>query len=175
MPSGPGALYGFSFLSCAPICSVVILPSCSQALGYSRSARASSEGGFVGKKFLASTRPLSQLALASSTVSPALYLSTGILVFPPSPPAEEVRRCAAQMSGSSAFSSQSRQWCLLVWSNMLWYFLTIAACSLCMAWSTSRCNRYDCLPSLFAARRSCVSSFVHHRLDFDVMFDIGTF
>src|SRR6266704_1326015 len=139
------------------------------------STSASSEGGFVGKKFLASTRPFSQLALAVATVSPTLYLSTGILVFPPSPPAEEVRRCAAQISGSSAFSSQSRQWCLLVWSRVLRYFLTIAACSLCITWSTSRRLLYDCLPSLFAARRSCVSSFVHHLLDFDVMVVIGTY
>src|SRR6266567_2806044 len=34
------------------------------------STSASSEGGFVGKKFLASTRPFSQLALAVATVSP---------------------------------------------------------------------------------------------------------
>src|SRR6266581_1928378 len=38
----------------------------------------------------------------------------------------------------------------------------------------SRRLLYDCLPSLFTARRSCVSSFVHHLLDFDVMVVVGT-
>src|SRR6266581_9050561 len=133
MPSGPSALNGFSFLSCALICSSVILPTRSQALGYSWSAMASSVGGFAGKKFFASTRPLSKLSLASEIVSPTLYLSTGILVLPPSPPEEEVKRCAVHMSGSSAFSSQSRQWWGLVCSRVLRYFLIIAACSLCTA------------------------------------------
>src|SRR6266704_2863777 len=93
MPSGPCALNGFNFLSCALICSSVILPTLSQAFGYSWSAMASSVGGFAGKKLLASTRPLSQLSLASESVSPTLYLSTGILVLQPSPPEEDVKRC----------------------------------------------------------------------------------
>src|SRR6266581_2464420 len=133
MPSGPGALNGFSFLSCALICSSVILPMHSQALGYLWSAMASSAGGFAGKKFFASMRPLSQLLLASAIVSPTLYLSTGILVLLPSPAEEEVKWCAVHMSGSSAFSSQSLQWWVLVCSRVLRYFLIIAACSLCTA------------------------------------------
>ena len=47
IPSGPGALYGFSFLSCALTCSGVILPARLHSLGYFASVSALSTGGFV--------------------------------------------------------------------------------------------------------------------------------
>jgi hypothetical protein len=129
----------------------------------------------AGKKPLARTVPFSPFVLAVFSSSPTLYVSFGILVLPPSVAGEEMSRCVVHMSGSSAFSNQSLQWCCLVYSSVLWYFLDASVCSAWILCSGSFLLLYDCLPNLFALFRSCVSSLVHQRLDFGVILDVGTF
>src|SRR5712691_1507780 len=120
IPSGPGALNGFSFLSCALICSAVMVPALSHSEGYMAPASMSSEGGLSGKKPFASMCPFSAFMLAVVSSPSMMYFNAGILVFPPSPQDLEVSWCAAHMSGSSAFSNHSLQCCVLVCSRVLW-------------------------------------------------------
>src|SRR6266853_3317587 len=83
-------------------------------------------------------------------------------------------QCAAQMSGSSAFSSHSLQCCCLVALIAFWYLFLAALCSLCAPWSGSPLRLYVALPSLLARVQSCESSLVHHLLDLGVISIAGT-
>jgi hypothetical protein len=83
MPSGPGALYGFSFWSCRIIDSllnVLICPAFSHCGGYVVLAAVGSECGLGGKKLLAKIWLFSSFVFAIRSVFPILYLSAGILV-----------------------------------------------------------------------------------------------
>jgi hypothetical protein len=105
---------------------------------------------------------------------PILYCRIGILDLPPSDAGAVIMRCAVQISGSSAFSSQSCQCCFLVYCSILSYLL---AASLCSSWTvcSGRClSLYAFLPSLLACFHSCVSSFIHQHLDFGMISVVGT-
>src|SRR6266851_3902541 len=121
IPSGSGALKGLVFLSCSQICSLVILPTPLHALGYLASLFAPCSCGLVGKRHLASAMLFSLFMLATISCSPTIYLSLGIFALPLSVGGAETMRCAAQMSGSSAFSSHSLQYHCLVVLSMFWY------------------------------------------------------
>ena len=174
IPSGPGSLYGFSFLSCMWICSAVIVPMLLHLGRYVQLARVLSIEGFAGKKPSTSMHPLSWFVLACTFSSLTLRFKTGILVLPPLPQGRVMSWCVDQISGSSPFSSQSLQWWSLVWSRIFQYFLDAALCTPCTEWSGLWHQSYACLPSLFDWWCSWVNSFVHHLLDFRVIFVTGT-
>ena len=70
--------------------------------------------------------------------------------------------CAVQMSGSSAFSNQSLQWCLLQYSISFSYRFLAFANSACIVSCGLLLRLLEALPSLLACLLSSVSSFVHH-------------
>ena len=91
-----------------------------------------SAAGLGGKKLLASADPFSALEVASFSVPPDEYFRVGMHAFPPSPAGDDRYLCAVQMSGSSAFSSQSHQCCLLVYWRVLSYKVLAALNCLCI-------------------------------------------
>jgi hypothetical protein len=131
IPSGPGALNGFVFLICSQICSLVILPTPLHAFGYLTLAFSPWTCGLVGKKHLASAWLFSSFVLAIRSSSPTLCLSFGIFALPPSMWGAETMWCAAQISGSSTFSSQSLQCCCFVVLIVFQYLFLATLCSLC--------------------------------------------
>src|SRR6266702_8704294 len=117
IPSGPGALNGFNLASCLFTCSLLIESKLHIGSGYTNRS-GDSWGGFEGKNVLASMVLFSAFVVAVLSDPFFVSVSTGILLLPPSPAGDAVYLWAVQMSGSSAFSSQSRQCCLLVRSNV---------------------------------------------------------
>src|SRR5216683_5440184 len=174
IPSRPRALNGLVFLSCLQICSLVIFPTPLHAFGYFISAFPPWSCGLMGKKHLASALLFSSFVLAVSSSLSTLYLSFRIFALPPSMWGAETMRCTAQISGSSAFSSQSLQCCCLVTLIALWYLFLAALCSSCTRCFGSPLSLYTVLSSLLAQVLSCKSSLVHHLLDLVVGFSART-
>jgi hypothetical protein len=108
IPSGPGALYGLSLLSCFSICAFVIFLGASHCRGNFWLSCPGSCIGFVGKKLLASATLFSSLLEAILSASPVLYFNAGMRDLPPSEAGADISLWTVHMSGSSAFSSQSR-------------------------------------------------------------------
>lgn len=111
MPSSPGALYGLKRAMCLRVCSFVI-GSMSHAGGRKLHSLSLTFTcwGFFGKKVFASEVLLSALVLAMCSPAADWIIRLGILDFPPLLAGAEMYLCAVHMSGSVAFSSQSRQW-----------------------------------------------------------------
>src|ERR1700730_10305315 len=174
IPSGPGALYSFSLLSYLRTCSFVTLPAPLHAQGYFVFSKSLFVWGFGGKNPVAKAAPFSPLVVAIFPMSPTLYFSAGILALPPSVAGVEMRQCTVQMTGSSAFSIQSRQCCCLVFFSVLLYLFAASVCSACTLCSRSFLRLYESLPNLLVSLRSCVNSFVHQRFDLRVISVIGT-
>ena len=124
-------------------------------------------GLLVGKNISTSILLFSSLVVALHSDSPDCFLSTGILELLPSAAIAEMYLCAIQMSGSSAFSSQSLQWCHLFFSILDAYFLLASSYSACN-WLFERFpSLLTFLPSHLAFLRRSVSSFIHH------LFNVG--
>ncbi len=118
MPSGPGALYGLSFLSCCATCSLVIGSSLQHRFGYALSGGMSVSAGLAGKKLFARAHAFSELVEVISSLLPCVCFSTGILAFAPSDAGAEMTLWTVHISRSVAFSNQSLQCCLLVHSSV---------------------------------------------------------
>ena len=142
--------------------------------GYRWLACESSSCGLVGKKHLARARLFSLLVLATDSCSFMLCFSEGILALPPSMAGAKTSLLAIQMSGSSAFSSQSHQCCFLVYQRVLSYLFAASLWSICILCSSLCLCWCACLPSFSAFLQSAISSLVHQRLDFKVIFVTGT-
>src|SRR6266851_409592 len=172
--SSPGALKGLVFFSWSYICSLVILPTPLYAFGYFMTSPRSCSSGLAGKKHLARALLFLLFMLAVISFPPIMCLSFRIFTLPPSVGGANIILCAAHMSRSLAFSSQSLQCCCLVCLSAFWYLPLAALCSLCTWCMGSLLSLYTFLPSLLACTHSCESSFVHHRFNFDVNSMVGT-
>ena len=155
------------------ICSLEMGSKSQISFGYTNCSGVSS-GGLGGKKVFASILLFSSLVVAEVSCPLRSALRTGILDLPPSPARDEVYLCAVQMSGSSAFSSQSRQCCLLVCSRLLWNFLLASFLSAWVWCSGQFLYLLALLPFLLASCLSLVSSFVHHFFAFIPSSAVGT-
>src|SRR5712671_6732616 len=174
IPSGPGALYGLSLFRWCRICSFVIFFGRSHCRGYLPSSCTLDCCSFRGKKHLARAVLLSPLFEATLSSPPTFCFSVGMRDLPPSVAGADISLCTAHMSGSSAFSSQSRQCCFFVLLSIFSYSLITSLCSLCIACSGSALRLKELLPFFFATLRNCVSSLVHHLFDLDHNLATGT-
>jgi hypothetical protein len=116
IPSGPGALNGFSLVSALLICALEMGLALHMGLG-SIIAGAFLVAGLSRKNILARTLPLSSFELACCWPLSSTYVRSGILVLRQSPGGAVMYFCAVHKSGSIALSSQSCQWFFFVFSS----------------------------------------------------------
>src|ERR1700744_4477404 len=110
IPSGPGALYGFSLARARLIWSLEIGSALQIGSVLCVGLGASSARGLLGKNALARTLPFSSFVLALHCSPVSANVRSGIRGLPLSPGGAVMYLCAVHKSSSDAFSTQSRQW-----------------------------------------------------------------